>query len=98
MRKGLVLPAAAAALMTFSAADTGANARHAGKAYLCWTAWGGYTDCDWLPAGYHIAGVRRPNCRDVPHNSDRSEFVLTRRQIRALAAQGVRIDTMASGA
>ena len=75
-----------------------ADARRGAKAYVCWTAMGGYTDCDALPRGYRIPGVRRPHCADVRHDSDRSEFYLTRRQIRALAAQGVRTDTMAPGA
>jgi hypothetical protein len=34
----------------------------------------------------------------VRHDSDRSEFLQTRRRIAALAAQGVRTDTMAPGA
>lgn len=97
MRKLLILLAAAAlggALATHDSATAG----HAGKAYLCWTAMAGYTDCDWLPVGYRIPGVKRPNCCDVRHDSDRSEFVLTRGHISALAAQGVRTDTMAPGA
>jgi hypothetical protein len=51
-----------------------------------------------LPAGYRIPGVKRPTCCNVRDDSDRSEFVLTRRRIAALAAQGVRTDTMAPGA
>lgn len=50
------------------------------------------------PAHYRIPGVKRANCCDVRADSDRSDFVLTRRQIMALAAQGVRTDTMAPGA
>jgi hypothetical protein len=42
--------------------------------------------------------VRHPNCCNVRNDSDRVEFVLTRGRIRALAAQGVRVDTMAPGA
>lgn len=97
MRKGLIL-LGAAALCAMAAGNTDATAGRAGKAYVCWTANLGYTDCDWLPRGYHIPGVRRASCRDVRHDSDRSEFVLTRRRIHALAAQGVRIDTIPPGA
>jgi len=43
-----------------------------------------------LPRGYHVPGVRHPNCCNVRNDSDRVEFVLTRGRIRALAAQGVR--------
>lgn len=97
MRKLLILLGAAALCGALATHDT-ATAGHAGKAYLCWTAMGGYTDCDWLPAHYRIPGVKRPNCCDVRDDSDRSEFVLTSGHIRALAAQGVRTDTMAPGA
>ena len=78
--------------------NNSANAGGSGSTYLCWTAIGGYTDCAWLPRGYHIPGVRHANCRDVRHDSDRIEFALTHRRIAALAAQGVRTDTMAPGA
>ena len=75
-----------------------AKAGGAGSTYVCWTATGGYTDCDWLPRHYHVPGVRHAHCCNVRHDSDRVEFVLTRGRIRALAAQGVRTDTMAPGA
>lgn len=97
MRKFLVL-FVAAALFGLASAHQAADAGHAPKTYVCWTAVGGFTDCDWLPAGYRIPGVKRATCCDVRHDSDRSEFVLTRRRIAALAAQGVRTDTMAPGA
>ncbi|MEI9901173.1 MAG: hypothetical protein WDN31_14670 [Hyphomicrobium sp.] len=97
MRKGLILMGAAA-LCALVPGYSGASAHHAPKAYVCWTSTGGFTDCDWLPPGYRIPGVRPANCSDVRHDSDRSEFVLTRRRIRALVAQGVRTDTMAPGA
>lgn len=95
MRKSIILMAAT--VLCALAANTGATARHAAGAYVCWTATGGFTDCDWLPKHYRIPGVRRATCHDVRHDSDRSEFVLTRGRIRALALQGVRVDTMAPG-
>jgi len=98
MRRLLILLGAAAALCGGVAVNGPATAGHAAKAYVCWTAVGGFTDCDWLPVGYRIPGVKRATCRDVRHDSDRSEFVLTRRRIAALAAQGVRTDTMGPGA
>jgi hypothetical protein len=97
MRKLLILLGAAAALGGTVAVNDAATAGQAPKAYVCWTAVGGFTDCDWLPVGYYVPGVKRPTCCDVP-NTDRSEFTLTRRRIAALAAQGVRTDTMAPGA
>jgi hypothetical protein len=96
MRKLLFLLAAAA--FGGALATDVATAGHAARAYLCWTAMGGYTDCARLPSGYRSPGVRRPNCNNVRNYSDRSEFVLTRRRIAALAAMGVRTDTMAPGA
>ncbi len=98
MRNIFVLLGALAALLGAVAVNDAATAGHAPKAYVCWTAIGGFTDCDWLPAGYHIPGVKRATCCDVRQDSDRSEFVLTRRRIAALAAQGVRVDTMVPGA
>ena len=86
------------ALAGGAALNNSAKAGGAGGAYVCWTATGGFTDCDWLPRGYHVPGVKRANCGDVRHDSDRVEFVLTPRRIRALAAQGVRVNTMAPGA
>lgn len=97
MRK-MICALGAVGFAMLAAGSVGANAGHAPKAYVCWTATGGYTDCDWLPAGYRIPGVKRPTCCNVRGDSDRSPFVLTRRTIRALAAQGVRVDTMAPGA
>lgn len=97
MRKILTL-LGALALCGLAAGNDAADAGHAPRTYVCWTAMGGYTDCDWLPAGYYVPGVRRPNCSNVRADSDRSEFYLTRRRIRALAMQGVRVDTMAPGA
>ena len=35
-----------------------AKAGGAGSTYVCWTATGGYTDCDWLPRHYHVPGVQ----------------------------------------
>ncbi len=55
-----------------------AKAGGAGSTYVCWTATGGYTDCDWLPRHYHVPGVRHAHCCNVRHDSDRVEFVLTR--------------------
>ena len=81
----------AGAVALHNSATAGGN----GRDFVCWTAIGGYTDCDWLPRSYYVPGVRRACCRDVRHDSDRVEFVLTRRRIAALAAQGVRVDTMA---
>lgn len=98
MRKLLILLGASASLCGGVAVNDAATAGHAAKAYVCWTAIGGFTDCDWLPRGYRIPGVKRATCCDVRHNSDRSDFVLTRRRIAALAAQGVRTDTMVPGA
>ena len=98
MRKIFVLFSALAALTGAVAVNDAATAGHAPRAYLCWTAVGGFTDCASLPAGYRVPGVKRPTCCNVRGDSDRSEFVLTRRQIRALAAQGVRVDTMVPGA
>ena len=98
MRRLLILLGAAAALCGGITVNGPATAGHAAKAYVCWTAVGGFTDCDWLPVGYRIPGVKRATCRDVRHDSDRSEFVLTRRRIAALAALGVRTDTMGPGA
>ena len=43
-------------------------------------------------------GRQAPHCCNVRGDSDRSAFYLTRRQIRALSAQGVRTDTMVPGA
>jgi hypothetical protein len=97
MRKFLILLVALGFAGTLATVD-GATAGKAGKAYLCWTAMGGYTDCAWLPRGYHIPGVPRANCRNVRADSDRVEFYLTRRRIASLARQGVRTDTMAAGA
>ncbi len=96
MRKVLCL-LALAALSTFAAGSFGATAGHAPKAYVCWTSVLGSTECDALPVAYRVPGVKRPTCCNVRADSDRSEFVLTRRIIRALAAQGVRVDTMAPG-
>lgn len=96
-RNIFVLLGALAALLGAVATNDTATAGHAPKAYVCWTAVGGFTDCDWLPRSYRIPGVRRATCADVRHDSDRSEFVLTRRRIAALAAQGVRVDTMGPG-
>ncbi len=98
MRNIFVVLGALAALLGAVAVNDTATAGHAPKAYVCWTAVGGFTDCDWLPAGYRIPGVKRPTCCNVRGDSDRSAFLLTRRQIRALAAQGVRVDTMVPGA
>ena len=98
MRNIFVLVGALAALFGVVSVNDTATAGHAPKAYVCWTAIGGFTDCDWLPAGYRIPGVKRPTCCNVRGDSDRSAFLLTRRQIGALAAQGVRTDTMVPGA
>jgi hypothetical protein len=98
MRNIFVVLGALATLLSAVAVNDTATAGHAAKSYLCWTAIGGFTDCDWLPAGYRIPGVKRPTCCNVRGDSDRSEFYLTRRQIGALAAQGVRVDTMVPGA
>ena len=87
MRKLLILLGASASLCGGVAVNDAATAGHAAKAYVCWTAIGGFTDCDWLPRGYRIPGVKRATCCDVRHDSDRSDFVLTRRRIAALAAQ-----------
>jgi hypothetical protein len=86
------------AMSSVAAFHNSASAGGSGSTYVCWTATGGYTDCAWLPRGYHVPGVRHPHCCDVRHDSDRVEFALTRGRIRALAAQGVRVDTMAPGA
>jgi hypothetical protein len=92
----------AAALVGLAGAHQAADAGHARKApvktYVCWTAVGGFTDCDWLPRHYRVPGVKRATCSNVRADSDRVDFVLTRRIIAALAAQGVRTDTMAPGA
>jgi hypothetical protein len=92
----------AAALVGLAGAHQAADAGHARKAavktYVCWTSVGGFTDCDWLPRHYRVPGVKRATCCNVRADSDRVEFVLTRRIIAALAAQGVRTDTMAPGA
>ena len=98
MPKILVLLAAAAAICGTVAVNGMATAGTARGPYVCWTAVGGFVDCDRLPIGYGVPGVRHPTCDDVRHDSDRSDFVLTRRRIAALAAQGVRVDTMAPGA
>jgi hypothetical protein len=98
MRRLLILLGAATALCGAVAANGAATAGDAPKAYVCWTAVGGFTDCDWLPVGYRIPGFKRATCYHVRHDSDRSKFVLTGRRIAALAAQGVRTDTMAPGA
>jgi hypothetical protein len=98
MRNIFIVLGALAALFGVVAINDTATAGNAPKAYLCWTAVGGFTDCDWLPAGYRIPGVKRPTCCNVREDSDRSAFLLTRRQIRSLAAQGVRVDTMVPGA
>lgn len=98
MRKCLLLLGAIALCSLFAGNGT-ADAGPAPKAYyICWTATAGYNDCTALPPWYRIPGVRRPTCCNVRADTDRSEFYLTRRQIRALAAQGVRVDTMAPGA
>jgi len=97
MRKALYLLAGVLACSTTIGAS-GVIARPAAKAYVCWTAVGGFNDCDWLPRHYRVPGVKRPTCCNVRADSDRSPFILTRRIIRALAAQGVRVDTMAPGA
>jgi hypothetical protein len=98
MPKCLLLLGAIALCSLFAGGGT-ANAGTPAKAYyICWTSVAGNTDCAALPRWYRIPGVRRPTCCNVRADSDRSEFYLTRRQIRALAAQGVRIDTMAPGA
>ena len=86
------------ALAVTATPSNSARAGGAGGAYVCWIATGGFNDCAWLPRGYHVPGVRHPNCCDVRHDSNRIEFALTRGRIRALAAQGVRTDTMAPGA
>lgn len=98
MRNIFVVLGALAVLLGAVAVDDTATAGHAPRAYICWTAVGGFTDCAQLPAGYRIPGVKRPTCCNVRGDSDRSAFLLTGRQIRALAAQGVRVDTMAPGA
>ena len=98
MRNIFVVLGALAALLGAVAINDTATAGHAAKAYVCWAAIGGFTDCDWLAAGYRIPGVKRPTCCNVRGDSDRSAFYLTRRQIRALAAHGVRVDTMVPGA
>ncbi len=97
MRKLSIL-LGAAALCGLAAGNDTADAGHAPKTYVCWTAVGGHTDCDWLPRGYRVPGVKRATCCSVRGDSDRVDFVLTRRRIAALAAQGVRTDTMAPGA
>ncbi len=76
MRNIFVVLGALAALLGAVAINDTATAGHAAKAYVCWTAIGGFTDCDWLPAGYRIPGVKRPTCCDVRGDSDRSAFVL----------------------
>ena len=103
MRKILFVLAAAAlgALSTVGTASAGHahKHKHVVQTYVCWTAVAGHTDCDWLPPRYFVPGVTKPTCCDVRHHdTDRTEFVLTKRIIRALAHQGVRVDTMAPGA
>jgi hypothetical protein len=101
MRKLLVL-FVAAALFGLTGAHQSAEAGHGRKApvktYICWGSVAGHTDCAWLPRGYRVPGVKRPTCCNVRGDSDRVDFVLTRRIIAALAAQGVRTDTMVPGA
>jgi hypothetical protein len=97
MRKLLVL-FVAAALFGLAGAHQAADAGHAPKTYVCWGSVGGATDCDWLPRHYRVPGVKRATCCNVRGDSDRVDFVLTRRIIAALAAQGVRTDTMVPGA
>ncbi len=97
MRKLLVL-FVAAALFGLAGAHQAADAGHAPKTYVCWGSVGGFTECDWLPRHYRVPGVKRATCCNVRGDSDRVDFVLTRRIIAALAAQGVRTDTMVPGA
>ena len=101
MRKLLVL-FVAAAVFGFAGAHQAADAGHARKApvktYVCWASVADSTDCDWLPRHYRVPGVKRATCCNVRGDSDRVDFVLTRRIIAALAAQGVRTDTMVPGA
>ena len=97
MRKLLVL-FIAAALFGLAGAHQAADAGHVPKTYVCWGSVGGFTECDWLPRHYRVHGVKRATCCNVRGDSDRVDFVLTRRIIAALAAQGVRTDTMVPGA
>ena len=97
MRKLLVL-FVAAALFGLAGAHQAADAGRAAQTYVCWGSVGGFTDCDWLPRHYRVPGVKRATCCNVRGDSDGVDFVLTRRIIAALAAQGVRTDTMVPGA
>ena len=98
MRKIFALIGAATLLaLGAQAADAGHKIKHvAAKTYICWGSVEGHTACAWLPKRYFVPGVGRPTCCNVRGDTDRVEFVLTRKRIAALAAQGV--NTMAPGA
>lgn len=100
MRKLFALVGAAALLaLGTQAADAGHKIKKVvAKTYICWGSVEGHTDCAALPKRYFVPGVKRPTCCNVRGDTDRAEFILTRKRIAALAAQSIKTDTMAPGA